>query len=269
MSAVRPSEDKLRETALSARTRLDLWVSLVDALKVRHMAEIGVYRGDYAARLLADADALRTYYMIDPWRHLDDWNKPANKADDLFEQLFHEAMDKTSAYAAKRIVLRGKTSEVIHQVPDEGLDFAYIDGDHTLRGVTIDLVKLFPKVRPGGWIGGDDFCRTIWQHEEGYEPTLVFPFAVYFAEAVDARIYGLPYNQFLIEKAEGDGYEFIDLTGTYRELELRGQLMREGAPRVRVPGSDVVKRGRAGHAAGRRRSFVARLRRRLRRRLTT
>ncbi|MDQ3993711.1 MAG: class I SAM-dependent methyltransferase [Actinomycetota bacterium] len=265
----RAREADLREWIATSQKRLDFWVSFVNGVRARDVGEIGVYRGTFAERLLRDCSTISSYYMVDPWRHLDDWNKPANKADDLFEQLFHEAMDKTSAYAAKRIVLRGKTTEVIHQVPDEGLDFAYIDGDHTLRGVTIDLVKLFPKVKSGGWIGGDDFCRTIWQHEEGYEPTLVFPFAVYFAEAVDARIYGLPYNQFLIEKAEGDGYEFIDLTGNYRELELRGQLMREGAPRMRTPGSDVVKRGRAGHAAGRRRSFVARLRRRLRRRLTT
>ncbi len=224
--ALRPSEDELREWALAAQTRLDLWIAFLKHVRARDVAEIGVYGGDFAAGLLRDCTDISSYYMIDPWRHLDDWNKPANKPDDVFQRLFREAMERTGAYADKRIVLRGKTAEVIDQVPDEGLDFAYVDGDHTLRGITVDLVKVFGKLRDGGCVGGDDFYRSIWHQGPRYEPTLVFPFAVYFAEAVDARIWGLPHNQFLIEKGSGR-YEFVDVTGIYGELALRGQLLRE------------------------------------------
>ena len=115
---------------------------------------------------------------------------------------------------------------MIDQIPDGSLDFAYVDGDHTLRGITVDLIKVFPKVREGGWIGGDDFSPSIWQHSEEYEPTLVFPLAVHFAEAMDARIYGLPHKQFLIEKAADSGHAFVDLTGRYGDLELKRQLDR-------------------------------------------
>ncbi|MDQ3889803.1 MAG: class I SAM-dependent methyltransferase [Actinomycetota bacterium] len=244
---LRASEERLRAWVAGAPRRADLWVSFVNGIQARDVAEIGVYRGAFAARLLRDCPSISSYYMVDPWRHLEDWNKPANKDDGVFEQFFREAMDKTSVYAEKRVVLRGKTSEVIDQVPDEGLDLAYVDGDHTLRGVTVDLVKLFPKVRYGGWIGGDDFCRSIWQHDEAHEPTLVFPFAVHFAEAVDARIYALPYNQFLIEKVEGAVHEFVDLTGTYRDLSLRSQLAPNGVRHRRPSGP-------------RRRTLAARLR---------
>ncbi len=250
------SEDDLREWAATARTRLDLWVSLVNAAQARRVAEIGVYRGAFAARLLRDCPAISSYYMVDPWRHLDDWNKPANKGDDAFERFFSEALERTSGYEERRIVLRGKTSEVIHEIPDETLDLAYVDGDHTLRGITVDLVKVFPKVKAGGWIGGDDFCASIWQHGARYEPTLVFPFAVHFAEAVDARIYGLPHNQFLIEKG-GEGFEFVDLAGGYRETDLRAQLVPEERPNR--PGGAERVRDSAARAA----SFTARLRRRL------
>ena len=94
----------------------------------------------------------------------------------------------------------------------------------TTRLGTIDLIRLFPKVRPGGWIGGDDFCSTIWQRSTEYEPTLVFPFAVYFAEAIDARLYALPYAQFLLEKDETQPFGFVDLTGEYGDVFLRDQL---------------------------------------------
>jgi hypothetical protein len=251
------SENKLREWAASARTRLDLWVSLVNGVQARDVAEIGVYRGAFADRLLRDCPTIASYYMIDPWRHLDDWNKPANKGDDVFERFFAEALERTGPYAEKRIVLRGKTSEVLDRVPDEGLDFAYIDGDHTLRGITVDLVKVFAKVKERGWIGGDDFSASIWQHGPDYEPTLVFPFAVYFAEAVDARIYGLPHNQFLLEKST-QGYEFVDVTGRYGALDLRGQLAREDAPRP-AEASATARRA----VDERRPSFARRIRRRL------
>jgi predicted O-methyltransferase YrrM len=219
------SADELRTRAAGAETRADMWVSIVNALRARDVAEIGVYRGDFAARLLRDCPTISRYYMVDPWRHLDDWNKPANRADDVFERFFQEVLEKTRSHEEKRVVLRGRTSEVIDQVPDDGLDFAYIDGDHTLRGITIDLVKVWPKVRQGGFVGGDDFRRSIWQHGERFEPTLVFPFAVFFAEAVGGRAYGLPKSQFLIEKGK-DGYAFVDLTGKYRTTDLRAQLAK-------------------------------------------
>ena len=47
------------------------------------------------------------------------------------------------------------------------------------------------------------------------EPYLVFPFAIYFAEAINTKIYGLPSNEFLIAKEE-KGFEFIDLTPNKR-----------------------------------------------------
>ena len=88
---------------------------------------------------------IETYYMIDPWRNLADWNKPANTSDEQFEVFHREALERTGAHEAKRVVLRGTTAEVIDRIPDGSLDLAYVDGDHTLRGITIDLVRCSPR----------------------------------------------------------------------------------------------------------------------------
>jgi hypothetical protein len=221
---MRLSERSVRELAAKAASRQDFWVAFLDATDAATVAEVGVYRGDFAARLLGSCRSISRYYLIDPWRHLDDWNKPANKNDDTFETFYREMLDKTAAHAAKRVVLRGRTADVVDQIADGELDFVYVDGDHTLRGITIDLLKVYPKVREGGWIGGDDFCRSIFQHPEKYEPTLVFPYAVYFAEAVGARIFALPHKQFLMEKVAGGDHEFVDVTGRYRATTLKAQL---------------------------------------------
>jgi len=191
------------------------------------MAELGVYRGDFAAEVMRRCEGLAAYYMIDPWRHLNDWNKPANHDDSVLEEYFRETTAKTEFAAAKRVILRGKTCEVIEQIADGELDFAYIDADHTLKGITIDLIRVYPKVRSGGFVGGDDFTRSVWEHHSKFEPTLVFPFAVYFAEAVGARIYALPYSQFCIQKGHGEQFAFVDLTGHYDDTALRNQFAPE------------------------------------------
>jgi predicted O-methyltransferase YrrM len=217
-------ESRLREIASSTDSRMELWTTLLNALGVATMAEIGVYRGDFAAHMLDGAAGLRRYYLLDPWRHLDDWHKPANKTDDVFEAFLEETLAKTEAHAEKRVVLRGRTVEVVDQIADGELDLVYIDGDHTLRGITTDLARLYPKVKDGGFVAGDDFCRNIFQHE-GYEPTLVFPYAVYFAEAVGARIYALPHRQFLMQKVVPPGdHAFVDLAGGYRATTIEKQI---------------------------------------------
>jgi methyltransferase family protein len=211
------------------------WTEFLRLVEARSGAEVGVFRGVFAAHLLANCPSLSTYYMIDPWRHLEEWNKPANRDDAAFARIFADAMRRTAAYEERRNVLRGRTVDVIHEIGDEELDFTYIDGDHTLRGIMVDLICMYPKVRAGGWIGGDDFSPSIWQHGHQYEPTLVFPAAVHFAEAVGARIYGLPHKQFLIEKRVGRGHEFVDLTGEYADLSILSQAAGRSAPPPRRP----------------------------------
>jgi predicted O-methyltransferase YrrM len=221
-------DDDVRRLAASADDRMQLWATFLQQQQIATMAEVGVYRGAYAARMLASAPSLQRYYMIDPWRHLEDWNKPANRSDDTFETFFAETLAKTEQYSAKRVVLRGRTVDVVDEIPDASLDFAYIDGDHTLRGIAIDLARIYPKVRDGGFIGGDDFCRNIFQHSEEYEPTLVFPYAVYFAEAMGVRIYALPHRQFLMQKLKTDGPTFVDLASGYGDTTIVAQIRKLG-----------------------------------------
>ncbi|WP_417872518.1 class I SAM-dependent methyltransferase [Xanthomarina gelatinilytica] len=214
----------LKKIIRNSNDRYDLWVSFLQEKELKNVAEVGVYKGDYAEKILLACKDITRYLMIDPWRQLDDWNKPANVIDETFEEFFNETMSKTDFAKEKRQVLRGRTQDVRDDIEDNSLDFAYIDGDHTLRGISIDLISIWDKIKPNGYIAGDDFCSSVWQHDKVFEPTLVFPFAVYFAEAKNVKIYALPFNQFLIIKG-ALGFEFIDLTkGKYKELNLLNQL---------------------------------------------
>jgi predicted O-methyltransferase YrrM len=244
---VEPTDSRaelVRDIAAARSSRVELWVTFLRRIQACRVAELGVYRGEFAAQLLEGCPSIERYYMIDPWRHLGDWNKPANRNDESFERIFAEAMRRTQPHEQRRVVLRGRTAAVIDRIPNASLDFAYVDGDHTLRGITIDLMRAHDKVRPGGWIAGDDFSPSIWQHGPRFEPTLVFPYAVHFAEAIGARIYGLPYRQFLIDTQSGAGFAFIDLTAKYHALDLLGQLTSDTPAATEVLTTTRRKRGR-------------------------
>ena len=194
-----------------------MWSSVLAATETRTVCEIGVYKGDLAMTVLSRNSALEEYVLIDPWRNLEAWNKPANKPQADFDAMFHACMRRLAAYEDKLTVLRGTTQEVIKELPDASLDAVFIDGDHTLRGITLDLGLAFPKVKPFGLIGLDDFTKNIWQHGSSYDPSIVHPYAVYFAELHDVPCYSMPAGQAWIVKDQDRGHAFHDRFG-YRSL---------------------------------------------------
>ena len=159
--------------------RLGLWIQLINEMSQGRkltIAEIGVWQGDFAYQVLKHCPNVEKYYLVDPWRHLEDWKKPLNVDDDRFNRVFEATMKKLDFAKHRIVVLRGTTLEVVDQIPDGDLDLVYIDGDHTAKGIVIDLVKLFPKVKVGGVIGGDDYVDNIYHHDpKRFDPTMVKP----------------------------------------------------------------------------------------------
>lgn len=214
--------------------RQDLWAQVLSATSASDVAEVGVWRGEFSKAMLERCPTIQRYVMIDPWASQPDWNKPFNVENEVFDTIFSDAMSNTSFASEKVSVLRGRTLEMSDRIRDESLDFVYIDGDHTLRGITVDLIRMLPKVKLGGLIAGDDFIASPWQHDPEYDPTLVFPYSVFFAEAMALPITALPFNQFIIERNPDAGFSFTDLTGNYRSTSLRMLFKKSGKHPLRV-----------------------------------
>jgi hypothetical protein len=177
--------------ASHADNRLGLWIELINEMSKDRkltLAEIGVWKGDFAYQILKQCPNVEKYYLVDPWRHLDDWKKPLNVDDQHFNRIFDATLSRLRFAQDRIVVLRGTTLEVIDQVKDAELDLVYIDGDHTAKGIVIDLIKLFPKVRAGGVLGGDDYVDNIYHHDPTrFDPTMVKPVVDGFVAA-----HGLP-----------------------------------------------------------------------------
>lgn len=129
-------------------------------------AEIGVWKGDFSARLLGIAQPSRLY-LIDPWIAAGGERKAAWYGESQQTQAGMDAIYQSvlarfqKPIAEQRVaVSRAPSQEAVPSLPD--LDWIYIDGDHTFDAVASDLEMALGKVRKGGFICGDDYSVRGW-----------------------------------------------------------------------------------------------------------
>lgn len=58
-------------------------------------------------------------------------------------------------------VIRSLSWEAAEQFADKSIDFCYIDADHSYNSVIKDITAWYPKIKPGGYIGGDDMTKKF------------------------------------------------------------------------------------------------------------
>jgi hypothetical protein len=73
----------------------------------------------------------------------------------------HTFAIRSTRFAKERCVLvQADSVEGATTIPDHSLDFAFIDDDHSRSGCERSIKAWFPKIKPGGWIGGHDYGHT-------------------------------------------------------------------------------------------------------------
>jgi hypothetical protein len=100
-------------------------------------------------------------YLVDPYALESDDTEGANywgvKAPPL-AQLEIEARERLAKYPPQVtfVKLASVAASSSPSTPAQ-VDFVYIDGNHNYRAVTEDIRAWWPKIRPGGVLGGHDF----------------------------------------------------------------------------------------------------------------
>lgn len=109
--------------------------------------EVGVLRGEFSR-------AIRDVQQPDQLVLIDTWNDYQGHGGDESLAIV------TSMFADDwRVILRRCCSEKgIAEIPNGSIGFAYVDGDHSYEAVLRDLEALLPKMQPGGWLCGHDYC---------------------------------------------------------------------------------------------------------------
>jgi hypothetical protein len=118
-------------------------------------AEIGVSIGVNAESIMKTLN-MKKLYLVDPYEPY---------VEDGFSVKF-ALTEGQKEIAAKRLKRFGERIEWFYQTSDRaaplipnGLDFVYIDGNHTYEYVKQDIADYFPKIKEKGVIGGHDFGK--------------------------------------------------------------------------------------------------------------
>jgi len=70
-----------------------------------------------------------------------------------------EFYERASNYGDRCTILEMDSLEAAIHVPDESLDFIFIDGDHSYNGCRRDIIHWYQKIKNTGWIIGHDYLQ--------------------------------------------------------------------------------------------------------------
>ena len=122
--------------------------------------EVGVLRGEHA-RILLDNWRGRLLHLVDPWRHLADYQDIANLSDEDFQRCLESTCDTLISHVGRYRIHRHTSVEAAQFLADASLDFVYLDANHHFTAVSQDLRIWFPKLKPGGIMAGHDFVDGV------------------------------------------------------------------------------------------------------------
>lgn len=120
-------------------------------------AEVGVGSGTFSKHLVGSCD-FKKFYCVDSWRHLEQYRDIANGSDSQHEARYLKACQNLNSHGCVEM-LRMTSREAAEIIPDESLDFVYIDANHAYEAVSQDLQLYYGKVREGGIFGGHDYVN--------------------------------------------------------------------------------------------------------------
>jgi hypothetical protein len=166
--------------------------------------EIGVWRGDFSARLLRAVRPAKLH-LVDPWAlqadedHREAWYGPG-AGDQAFLDAIHDGVVRRfDRQIAKGVVEvhRLPSAQAAQLFAESSLDWVYVDGDHVYDAVQADLNLFAPKLKPEGLLAGDDYGSTGWW-QDGVTRAVDG-----FVARTGFEVVALRANQFVLRKPAG------------------------------------------------------------------
>lgn len=139
-------------------TRIDMIKSLITPMMVG--AELGVLSGEFSEEIIK-TNPLRLH-LVDVWSG----RTPCANADgnDLrvwdLDECYKNLQTKYKEVPSVKLH-RCTSIEFLNNLPNEYLDFVYIDTTHTFDDTLNEINCSWPKLKPGGYLMGHDFDLTI------------------------------------------------------------------------------------------------------------
>jgi predicted O-methyltransferase YrrM len=110
--------------------------------------EIGTGRGEGSYLLLEKCSKLNKLYTIDPFKEYMDW---VGIIEQKYQEKFEEiAKTNLSEFGSRAELVKKSSDDAVSMFEDNGMDFIFIDGDHSAEQVKKDCDNYYPKLKVGG-----------------------------------------------------------------------------------------------------------------------
>lgn len=119
--------------------------------------EIGCYKGKSTAFLgveIVNRNIPVTVHCVDNWESP---NGETGQGPAIFAEFERNIKPIADALGDRLIVHPVSSLEASMAFLDNSLDVVWVDADHEYEGCLQDIRAWWPKIKPGGFMGGDDF----------------------------------------------------------------------------------------------------------------
>lgn len=134
--------------------------ALIEALPKHSVgAEIGVRKAEFS-RVILDVVKPSLLYLVDCWEEQDVPYDIGRAAHVKSKRIAMEAMaPEIKTGIVKVLVMFSQDAAKV--VPDESLDWVYVDAGHMYQECLADLRAWYPKVKHGGVLAGHDYVKNV------------------------------------------------------------------------------------------------------------
>jgi hypothetical protein len=135
--------------------------------------ELGVFKGEFSEHILQIVQP-RELHLVDVWwteygEHYPDWGLYTDHGRLKTKDAYESVMRIVERHGAKTkvIVHVGDGLEYLRTLPDDYLDWSYIDTSHQYEQTWFELEVLKDKIKAGGLITGDDWIVNPTHRHHG------------------------------------------------------------------------------------------------------
>lgn len=122
--------------------------------------ELGCAEGWFTKDILKwDFDKL---YLIDNWATIPNQTGDGNYPQEWHDNNYNQQLEIVKPFGDKVTIIKGLTSDVVNQIPDNSLGLIFIDACHEYGCVKSDLELYFSKVVSGGIIACHDYMNLSY-----------------------------------------------------------------------------------------------------------
>ena len=125
--------------------------------------EVGTFKGHFSKDIMQVWEG--TLYMVDAWPAQEASNHKNLERDSVYGQ----AIDSISEYEDRAIMIRARSEIAAGMFEDASLDFVYIDANHAYEYVAQDIRLWYTKVKPGGYLCGQDYLDIDWNSDPNFD----------------------------------------------------------------------------------------------------